>query len=74
MARFVFTAIVIVGCLALATVLVVFVEVPALVVSVLLACGVATLLYGFLGGVSEAGFNFAPIKMTGSAAFLCNFT
>ena len=68
---FVFIAVVILGCLALAVVLAVFVEaVPALVVSVLLACSVATLLYGILGGVSEAGFNFGPIKMTGSAAVL----
>ena len=58
-------------CLALAVVLAVFVEaVPALVVLVLLACSVATLLYDILGGVSEAGFNFGPIKMTGSVAVL----
>ena len=51
--------------------LAVFVEaVPALVVLMLLACSVATLLYDILGGVSEAGFNFGPIKMTGSAAVL----
>ncbi len=69
---FVFIASVIVSCLVLGVALVVFfVEaVPALVVSVLLACSVATLLYGILGGVSEAGFNFGPIKMGGSAAVL----
>ena len=71
---FVFIAIIILGCLALAVGLAVFVEaVPALVVSVLLACSVATLLYSILGGVSEAGFNFGPITMTGSAAVLLGF-
>ena len=62
---------VIVGCLALATALVVFVKaVPALVVSVVLACAVASLLYGILGGVSNAGFDLGPLKMGGSAAVL----
>lgn len=66
-----FIALVILGGLALAVVLVVFFEaVPALLVSVFLACSVATLLYGILGGVSEAGFNFGRIKMGGSAAVL----
>ncbi len=68
---FIFIAGVIVGCLALGVALVVFVEtVPALVVSVVLACGVATLLYGILGGVSAAGFDLGPLKMSGSAAVL----
>ena len=66
-----FIALVILGGLALAGVLVVFLNaVPALLVSVFLACSVATLLYGILGGVSEAGFNFGRIKMGGSAAVL----
>ena len=62
---------VIVGCLALGVALVVFVkDVPALVISVVLACAVASLLYGILGGVSAAGFDLGPLKMGGSAAVL----
>ena len=45
-------------------------QAAALVVSVVLACAVASLLYGILGGVSQAGFNFGPLKMGGSAAVL----
>lgn len=68
---FVFTAAVIVGCLAVGLASVVFAkDVPSLVVSVILACGVATLLYGIIGGVSEAGFDFGPLKVGGSAAVL----
>ena len=68
---FVFTAIVIVGCLVVGVALVVFVkDVPALVVSVVLACGVATLLYRILGGVSTAGFDLGVLKVGGSAAVL----
>ena len=62
---------VIVGCLALGVALVVFVkDVPALAISVVLACAVASLLYGILGGVSAAGFDLGPLKMGGSAAVL----
>ena len=35
-----------------------------------MACAVATLVYAVLGGISEAGFNFGPFKVTGSAAVL----
>ena len=35
-----------------------------------MACAVATLVYAVLGGISEAGFNFGPVKVTGSAAVL----
>ena len=68
----VFIASVIVSCLVLGAALAIFfVEtVPSLVVSVLLACSVATLLYGILGGVSAAGFDLGPLKMGGSAAVL----
>ena len=47
----IFIAIVIVGCLVLGVVLVLFAIdiVPALIVSVILSCGVATLIYGILG-------------------------
>ena len=68
---FVLLGIVIVGCLVAGVMLVLFTQtVPALVVSVVLACSVATLLYGFLGGVSAAGFNLGPLKVGGSAAVL----
>ena len=69
---FVFTAIVIVGCLVVGVSAVVFftADVPSLVVSVVLACGVASLLYGIIGGVTEAGFGFGPLKIGGSAAVL----
>ena len=68
---FVFTAIVIGGCLVVSVVLVVFFkDIPALVVSVVLACGVATLLYCILGGVSKAEFDLGVLKVGGSAAVL----
>ncbi len=69
---FVFVAAVIAACLVAGVVLASFDtgNAPALVISVLLACAVATLLYGILGGVSSAGFNLGPIKMGGSAAVL----
>ena len=69
---FVFVAFVIVGCLMSGVVLASFdaFAAPAMVIAIVLACGVATLLYGILGGVSSAGFNFGPVKMGGSAAVL----
>ena len=68
---FVIVAVVIVGCLGAGVALATFIEqAAALVVSVVLACAVASLLYGILGGVSQAGFNFGPLKMGGSAAVL----
>ncbi len=68
---FIFVAIVIVGCLGAGVALATFTEqVTALVVSVVLACAVSSLLYGILGGVSQAGFNFGPLSMGGSAAVL----
>ena len=68
---FVLVALVIVGCLGASIALAIFAEdTPAMLISVVLACAVAALLYGILGGVSEAGFNFGPLKMSGSAAVL----
>ena len=68
---FVLVAIVIVGCLAAGAWLSVSDRpAPSLVISVLLACAVAALLYSILGGVGEAGFTLGPIKMGGSAAVL----
>ena len=67
-----FVNVVTVGFLGIGVALVVFLtNVPALVVSVVLSCGVASLLYGILGGVSEAGFNLGgQLKVGGSAAVL----
>ena len=45
-------------------------DAPSLVISVALACAVSALLYGILGGVGKAGFEFGPLKMGGSAAVL----
>ena len=68
---FIIVAVVIVACLGAGVALATFIEqAAALVVSVVLACAVAALLYGILGGVSQAGFNFGPLKMGGSAAVL----
>ena len=68
---FIFVAVVIIGCLGAGVALATLIDqVAALVVSVVLACAVATLLYGSLGGVSQAGFNFGPVKMGGSGAVL----
>ena len=67
---FVLSAIVIVGCLTAGVWLSLADQPVPLVISVLLACAVAALLYSILGGVGEAGFNLGPIKMGGSAAVL----
>ena len=68
---FIFSAIVVVSCLVGGVSLVAFFEnVPAVVISVVLACAVATLIHAFLGGVSEAGFNLGALKVTGSGAML----
>ena len=47
---------------------------PSMVISVLLACGIAALLYGILGGVTGADFNLGPLKVGGSAAVLLGGT
>ena len=68
---FIFSAIVVVSCLTVGIALAAFFEnVPAVVISVVLACAVATLIHAFLGGVSEAGFNLGVLKVTGSGAVL----
>ena len=65
---FVLVAIVIVGCLAAGVWLSISDRpAPSLVISVLLACAAAALLYSILGGVGEGGFALGPIKMGGSA-------
>ena len=61
---------VIIGCL-LGGVALAFVKgVPAVLVAVVLACGIATLTYTLLGGVSGAGFNLGPISLAGGGAVL----
>ena len=68
---FIMAAFVIVGCLAAGVWgSVSGRDMPSLVISVVLACGVAALLYSILGSVGEAGFKFGPVKMGGSAAVL----
>jgi len=68
---FVLVALVIVGCIGASIALAIFAEdTPAMLMSVVLACAVAALLYGILGGVSQAGFSFGPLKVGGSAAVL----
>ena len=68
---FTVSAVVILGCLVGGVALVTAVkDVPAVVVAVVLACGIATLTYTLLGGVSEAGFHLGPLSLTGSGAML----
>lgn len=68
----VFLASVVVCCLLVAAVLAVRYgpDFPALVLAVVLACAVTSLVYGFLGGVSEAGFDLGVLKLGGTAATL----
>ena len=69
--QFIFSAIILGGCLVVGVVLAVFVhDAPAVLIAVVMAFAAAMLVYAFLGGISEAGFNFGPVKVTGSAAML----
>ena len=69
--RFIFSAIVIVGCSVASVLLVVFVKgVPAVLVAMVMSFAASTLVYAVLGGITEAGFNWGPLKVTGSAAVL----
>lgn len=43
---------------------------PAIIISILLATGIATLVYHFLGGIENAQFNTGAIKLGGSMAAL----
>lgn len=47
---------------------------PSIVVALLLATGVASLIYRFLGGVSDSSFAIGALKLTGTAAFLVGMT
>jgi hypothetical protein len=67
--------IVVAACLVLGVLLTVIGDkTPSMVISVLLACGIAALLYGILGGVTGADFNLGPLKVGGSAAVLLGGT
>lgn len=70
-ANFIFIGFVVIGCIGLGIWLWLTAdEAPALILSVLLGISVTALLYGVIGGVSDAGFSFGPLKMGGSAAVL----
>lgn len=47
---------------------------PSIVVSLLLATGVASLIYRFLGGIADSTFAIGALKLTGTAAFLVGMT
>lgn len=51
-------------------VILVFLGLPSIFPSVFLATGIATLIYNFLGGISDARFDMGPIKFGGSIAAL----
>ncbi|MFP4024173.1 MAG: hypothetical protein ACLFVR_06565 [Thiohalospira sp.] len=52
------------------TILVFVDKTPAIIISILLATGIATLVYHFLGGIENAQFNTGAIKLGGSMAAL----
>jgi len=52
------------------TILVFIPETPAMLISILLAIGIATLVYHFLGGIENAQLNTGAIKLGGSMAAL----
>lgn len=70
--RFIFSAIIVVGCVVVGVALAVFFVdyAPAMIIASIMAFAAVALLYAVLGGISEAGFNFGPVKMTGGAAVL----
>jgi hypothetical protein len=49
-------------------------KLPPIIVAIFLATGIASLVYGFLGGIQEATFNLGPIKLVGSIAALLGCT
>ena len=54
----------------LGAVMLVYFNQPAIISSIFLATGIATLVYYFLGGISDANFKMGPIKLGGSIAAL----
>ena len=72
---FIFVAIIVVACLVLGVGLSIYnYDVPALAVAVVLACAVASLLYGVLGGIGTAGFEMGPFKMVVTVVVLIGGT
>jgi hypothetical protein len=47
---------------------------PPIVGALLLATGVAALIYRFLGGIADSTFTVGALKLTGTAAFLVGMT
>jgi hypothetical protein len=47
-----------------------FLDFPPIIVTVFLATGVSSLVYGFLGGIQTSTFGLGPIKFGGSIAAL----
>jgi len=72
---FIFVAVIVATCLVLGVELSIYNrDVPALVVAVVLACAVASLLYGILGGVGTAGFEMGPFKVVATTVVLIGGT
>lgn len=69
-APFIVSTFLIFGCLTAGVLLAFVKDVPAVLVAVVLACGITTLAYTLLGGVTGAGFHLGPVKLAGSAAVL----
>ncbi len=42
----------------------------SIIIAIFLGTGVASLVYGFLGGIESTTFNLGPVKMGGSIAIL----
>lgn len=51
-------------------VLLIALKFPPIIPSILISMSISVLVYYFLGGIKEAGFNMGPIKMGGSIAAL----
>jgi hypothetical protein len=51
-------------------VLLVFLNFPAIVPSILIAMAISTLVFYFLGGIESSNFNMGPVKLSGSIAAL----
>lgn len=54
----------------LGAVILIYFDLPAIIPSIFLATGIATLVYHFLGGITVAEFNMGPVKLGGSIAAL----
>ena len=54
----------------LGAVIMVYFKMPSIISSVFLATGIATLVYYFLGGISDSSFDMGPVRLGGSIAAL----